>query len=49
MRTIVDLAEVLTNFDKRSVEFEGEKHNAISDAVHQAKVIHKAYMELLHK
>ena len=43
MRTIVDLA-ASSGFMKGRIKFEGVKHDALSDAVHQAKVIHNAYM-----
>lgn len=48
MRTIVALAEEISNaFDKHTVPFEGEKHNAIADAIHQAKVISASYKALI--
>lgn len=42
MRTMVWSATKI-GFDKHSIPFEGEQHSAIDDAVHQAKVITKAY------
>ena len=42
MRTIVDVAS-FTGFDKKRIEFEGVAHDALSDAVHQAKVIANAH------
>lgn len=41
MRTRLDIAEQLS-FDRSMVEFEGDAHNALHDAVHQAKVISAA-------
>jgi inhibitor of KinA sporulation pathway (predicted exonuclease) len=32
----------LTNFNPRDVPFEGTKHNALSDAIHQAKCVQLA-------
>lgn len=38
MRTLVEAAEAL-GFNKRWVEFDGVAHNALADAIHQAKII----------
>lgn len=46
MRTLVDTAERLRGFDKRSVERAGTHHEAADDAVHQAQVICAAYAAL---
>lgn len=46
MRTIVDMAERLRGFDKRSVERIGVHHEAADDAAHQARVISAAYATL---
>ncbi|MEG1038899.1 MAG: 3'-5' exonuclease [Comamonas sp.] len=46
MRTIVDLAERLRGFDKKSVERIGVHHEAADDAAHQARVISAAYATL---
>ena len=46
MRTIVDLAERLRGFDKKSVERIGVHHEAADDAAHQARVISAAYAAL---
>lgn len=35
MRTLVDVAEI----DPRTFPFEGDRHNALADAIHQAKII----------
>lgn len=43
MRTIVDLAENLRSFDRKSVERLGTHHEAADDAAHQARVISAAY------
>lgn len=45
MRTLVWIASI-TGFDKESIVFEGEKHSAVDDAVHQAKVISAAYRQI---
>lgn len=44
VRTIRDLAEGI--FDKDSIPFEGEKHNALADAVHQAKYVSAMWQAL---
>lgn len=46
MRTIVDVAEC-KGFDKRSIERVGTHHNALDDAIHQAKVISAAFQHLI--
>lgn len=46
MRTIVDMAERLRGFDKKSVERIGVHHEAADDAAHQARVISAAYAAL---
>lgn len=46
-RTIVDTAERITGINAaKSIEFDGIKHDALSDAIHQAKYVSKAF-ELL--
>jgi len=45
MRTLVWIASAI-GFDKESIEREGTHHSAIDDAVHQAKVISKAYRQV---
>ena len=47
MRTIVALAKQLNGFNHRSIVREGTHHNAVDDAVHQAKVISAAYQSLM--
>lgn len=42
MRTIVDIAS-MHGFKKDSVEFTGTPHNALDDAIHQARIITAAY------
>jgi len=42
MRTIVDLAQASKDFEKSKIPFEGTKHSALSDAIHQAKIIMQA-------
>ncbi len=46
VRTIVRLGKMLTGFDHKKVEFEGDKHNARADAMHQAKYVSMIYKEL---
>ena len=46
MRTIVRMAKMITGFDKKTVEFEGQPHVAVDDAAHQAKTIHMCYAAL---
>lgn len=44
VRTLVDLAKRLTGEDvTKTTPFDGEKHNALADAKHQARFISKAY------
>lgn len=43
-RTLVDIAERLTSVNAAKTQtFEGTKHNALADAIHQAKYISKAF------
>lgn len=42
LRTLVDAAEA-NGFDKASIPFEGTAHNALDDAVHQAKIASAAW------
>ncbi|TPQ24908.1 3'-5' exonuclease [Methylomonas koyamae] len=43
-RTMVDVAKRMTGEDvTKTTPFEGEKHNALADAKHQARYISKAY------
>ena len=47
VRTIVELGRKLINFDpKKDMPFEGEKHNALADAIHQAKYVSAIYQKL---
>lgn len=47
VRTIVELGRKLLNFDpKKDMPFEGEKHNALADAIHQAKYVSAIYQKL---
>lgn len=46
-RTVCDLAKRLTGEDvTKTTAFDGEKHNALADAKHQARYISKAYQLL---
>lgn len=47
VRTIVEIGRKLLNFDpKKDMPFEGEKHNALADAIHQAKYVSAIYQRL---
>lgn len=47
VRTIVDLGRA-DGFDtKRDMPFDGERHNALADAIHQAKYVSAIYQRLL--
>lgn len=46
MRTIVRTANLISKFDKSSIKFEGDVHNAKDDSIHQAKVIIAAHNSL---
>ncbi|GIA24021.1 3'-5' exoribonuclease [Vibrio cholerae] len=47
VRTMVDLGKNLLGFDpKRDMPFEGIRHDALSDAVHQAKYVPAIYQRL---
>ncbi|EGR0602050.1 3'-5' exoribonuclease [Vibrio cholerae] len=47
VRTMVDLGKKLLGFDpKRDMPFEGVRHDALSDAVHQAKYVSAIYQRL---
>ncbi|EJL6598823.1 3'-5' exonuclease [Vibrio cholerae] len=47
VRTMVDLGKNLLGFDpKRDMPFEGIRHDALSDAVHQAKYVSAIYQRL---
>lgn len=45
MRTIVNMARA-TGFKDKEIEFKGEKHDALNDSVHQAKIISAAYQHI---
>jgi hypothetical protein len=47
VRTIVDLGRTLLGFDpKKDMPFTGERHNAMDDAIHQAKYVSAIYQAL---
>jgi len=47
VRTIVDLGRALLGFDpKKDMPFTGERHNALDDAIHQAKYVSAIYQAL---
>jgi len=43
VRTIVELGREVGFDPKRDMPFDGERHNAISDAIHQAKYVSAIY------
>lgn len=55
MRTIVDVVEGIKGpprtggkvFDKKSIPFQGDRHNALHDAEHQARIISAACIHLI--
>lgn len=50
VRTMVDLGKSLLGFDpKRDMPFEGIRHDALSDAIHQAKYVSAIYQRLAEK
>ncbi len=50
VRTMVDLGKNLLGFDpKRDMPFEGIRHDALSDAIHQAKYVSAIYQRLAEK
>ncbi|WP_339140668.1 3'-5' exonuclease [Pseudoalteromonas galatheae] len=50
VRTIVDLGRRLFNFDpKTDMPFEGTRHNALDDAIHQAKYVSAIFQKLQQK
>ncbi|ATC93486.1 3'-5' exonuclease [Pseudoalteromonas tunicata] len=47
VRTVVELGRTLKGFDpKRDMPFEGTAHNALDDAIHQAKYVSAIYKAL---
>lgn len=48
MRTIVDAAEVIAGFNRKSIKRIGVHHNAMDDAIYQANVISAAWGSLKH-
>lgn len=46
VRTILEAAEVLKGFDSKSIPFVGVAHDALSDSVHQAVIIHNCWLAL---
>lgn len=47
VRTVVDLGRTLKGIDpKYDIPFEGNKHNALDDAIHQAKYVSAIYKAL---
>jgi hypothetical protein len=49
-RTIVGVSRKITGIDpKKQVTFEGQPHDALCDAIYQARYVHAAYTQLLQK
>lgn len=46
VRTIVELGRVVGFDPKRDMPFDGERHNALADAIHQAKYVSAIYQRL---
>ncbi len=49
VRTIVDMGRCVGFDPKRDIPFDGDRHNALADAVHQAKYVSAIYKKLLNK
>jgi hypothetical protein len=47
VRTIVDLGRAVGFDPKRNMTFYGERHNALADAIHQAKYVSAIYQRLI--
>tara|TARA_R110000782_G_scaffold19035_1_gene51709 strand:- start:1638 stop:2180 length:543 start_codon:yes stop_codon:yes gene_type:complete len=47
VRTIVDLGQVIGIDPKRDFPFEGVKHDALADAIHQAKYVSAIYQAIV--
>lgn len=43
VRTVVDIVNRVDGYDLRETNFEGEQHNALDDAKHQAKMVSRGY------
>ena len=48
MRTLVDVATTVWDFDKNHIKREGTHHNALDDAIYQAQVMAGAYYTIEH-
>jgi hypothetical protein len=49
VRTIVELGRTLLGFDpKKDLPFQGTQHDALDDAIHQAKYVSAIYQQLQH-
>ena len=49
VRTIVELGRVIGINSRRDIPFEGDRHNALADAKHQAKYVSAIWQQLLLK
>lgn len=47
VRTIVELGRAVGFDPKRDMPFDGERHNALADAIHQAKYVSAIYQRLI--
>ncbi|MEL5347214.1 3'-5' exoribonuclease, partial [Serratia nevei] len=46
VRTIVELGREVDFDPKRDMPFDGQRHNALADAIHQAKYVSAIYQRL---
>lgn len=46
VRTMVEIGEQIGVYPKRDLPFEGERHYALADAIHQAKIIHTVWRSI---
>ena len=49
VRTIVELGRAIGINPRRDIPFEGDRHNALADAKHQAKYVSAIWQRLVHK
>ncbi|EIW3897590.1 3'-5' exoribonuclease [Klebsiella pneumoniae] len=49
VRTIVELGRAIDINPRRDIPFEGDRHNALADAKHQAKYVSAIWQRLVHK
>ena len=46
VRTVVELGKAIAFDPKRDMPFEGTRHNALADAIHQAKYVSAIWQKL---